>query len=287
MEVWRTSTEPTDPGDEAARNATDERYNRDAHLADEPALRYHGVRVAAITWHPERPVLAVSAHTEVRIFDVEAPINLVIQSGINCLRWHPTEDFLAAGSMTGDLVVVDPAHPADRQTYFMRSEGIRGLAFSPNGQHLLSITENGPLLRWPVSPAGERSPGSVFLDKPDAYPAPVSLPGGVAWSPDGTWAAVGGHREIALLDTDSWQVQARFEVEDLVNAVAIDPAGRIAVATSGSILTVRSPAAKPCTASTGTSAASAWLPGPATDIYSRVATTAKSSAGTWAMIDRH
>ena len=80
-------------------------------------------------------------------------------------------------------------------------------------------------------------------------------------------------------------MQARFEVENLVNAIAIDPAGRIAVATSGSILTVRSPDGELLHQLDGhlsSASAVAWT---SDGHYSREATTARSSAGTWAMIN--
>jgi hypothetical protein len=69
------------------------------------------------------------------------------------------------------------------------------------------------------------------------YPCEAAWPG----RPTEPGSPSEGTGEIALLETGSWKIQARFEVEDLVNALAIDPAGRVAVATSGSILIVRSP----------------------------------------------
>jgi WD40 repeat protein len=199
-------------------------------LTEQPHLDYHGVRVAALDWHPRRSRLAVAAHTDVRIFDVERAPDRTPHAGVNCLRWHPHRPVLVAGTMGGEILVVDGTRPATRRTLPAHSGQIRALAFSPDGRRIASIAEEGPLLLWDAD----------TFAAPEPVRCPVRLAGALAWSPDGAVLAVGGQGEVALLDANSLRLRRTIEVADLVNGLDIDPSGRfMAVATSGSSIVIQ------------------------------------------------
>ena len=206
-----------------------ERRRWEETFAGQPRLEYHGVRVATVSWHPDRPHLAVGAHTDVRIFDASVPFDWTMRQGVSCLRWHPHRAVFVVGTMDGEVIVIDGADPSVRRTVEAHAGDVRSLAFSPDGDRLLSLAEDGPALLW------------VFDDDLESVPVrcPVTLPGAAAWSPDGRWVAVGGQGEVALLDASDFAVLRLFEVKDLVNSLDVDPSGqRIAVGTSGSTITV-------------------------------------------------
>jgi WD40 repeat protein len=197
--------------------------------------------VAALTWHPRLPLLAVAAHTDARIFDLRRDPDSVTHPGINCLRRHPRRNLFAAGGMGGELIIFDPAEPAARHTFEAHEGGVRSVAFAPSDERLLTITEQGPMLLWDLRDVdqGEITATSVRC--------PVRLPGAAAWSPDGALVAVGGDKQVVLLDPQrQLEELRRFDVPNLVNGLDVDPSGTwIAVATSGSDIGVYSTTGEP------------------------------------------
>jgi WD40 repeat protein len=230
--LWSTTLE----GVRSADPDTPLRHAWESIFAAQPPLDYHGQRVAALTWHPRQTLLAVAAQTDTRLFDLRRDSEPPGQaSGVNCLRRHPGRNLFAAGGMDGELIFCDAvsgtfwtvdAHPA----------GMRAVAFAPTGERLLTAAENGPMLPWDVD---DRTPsGSV--------PAPVQLTGAIAWSPDGALVAVGGNREVAVLDGRTLDRLRSFDVPDLVNGLDFSPSGTwLAVATAGSDIGVYSADGEP------------------------------------------
>lgn len=197
-----------------------------------PSLNFHGLRVSSLAWRPERSIVAVGAHTEIRVFDVQASHQPNLQHGINCLAWHPHRLLLVNGGMDGELTINSPLHPEWQQTHEAHSGGITAVAIAPDGEYLLSVGQDQVLLRWSFNEDG--------LDEPVALPCPVALPGALTWAPDGSWFAIGGQSGVVISDGRTGKPLRTLDVPDLVNDLALDPSGRhLAVATSGSVLTVR------------------------------------------------
>jgi WD40 repeat protein len=225
VDLWSTTRE----GVRDVAPASGVRKRWEDTFARQPRLDYHGVRVAALHWHPATAHLAVAAQADVRVFDLDVPPVDVPHQGVNCLRWRPHHrPELAAGSMDGELIVVDGTDPRVRRTRSAHAGQVRALAFSPDGTQLVTVAEEGSMMVWPAD-----------LLNPRPLRCPVRLAGAVSWSPDGSWLAVGGQGVVAVIDTLSWQVRILIEVDDLVNGLAVDPSSsRVAVATSGSTITV-------------------------------------------------
>jgi len=196
-------------------------------LAAQPLLDYHGQRVAALAWHPAKPLVAVATHTDTRLFDLSRDPDPMPRSGINCLRRHPHRGLFAAGGMDGELILFSATDLEVRHTFQAHSGGVRTVAFDPAGERLLTAAEQGPMLLWDIRGIGEGEARAASL------PCPVQLTGAVAWSPDGALVAVGGDKQIAVLDARSLRELSRFDVADLVNGLDFDPSGEwIAVATT-------------------------------------------------------
>lgn len=207
---------------DARRAAWEER------LGAQPLLDYHGQRVAALAWHPAESVVAVATHTDTRLFDLGRDPGSVSRSGVNCLRRHPYRGLFAAGGMDGELIFLSAVNPEVRHTFHGHSGGVRTLAFDPAGERLLTAAEQGPMLMWDLRGIDGGEAGATPLR------CPVALAGAVAWSPDGERVAVGGDKQIVVLDAGTLRELSRFDVADLVNGLDFDPSGKwLAVATVG------------------------------------------------------
>jgi WD40 repeat protein len=209
------------PDLDARRTAWEDR------LAAQPLLDYHGQRVAALAWHPAESMVAVATHTDTRLFDLSRDPDPVSRSGVNCLRRHPYRGLFAVGGMDGELIFLSATGTNVRHTFQGHSGGVRTLAFDPAGERLITAAEQGPMLLWDLRGIGEGEASATPLR------CPVQLTGAVAWSPDGALVAVGGDKQIAVLDASSLRELSRFDVADLVNGLDFDPSGRwLAVATT-------------------------------------------------------
>jgi WD40 repeat protein len=109
------------------------------------------------------------------------------------LAWHPKGRWLAVGGgmevTLWDFSGKGPQGSTPRQ-FFAHKDFINVLAFSPDGQWLVSGGEDGFVLVWP-------SEGSDLPVAGYKMPDPVTH---VAWHPDGQRFAVGGQTgEVALL----------------------------------------------------------------------------------------
>jgi WD40 repeat protein len=183
--------------------------------------------VAALAWHPAEPLVAVATHTDTRLFDLRRAPDSVSRAGVNCLRRHPSRGLFAAGGMDGELIFLSSTDPDVRHTFEAHSGGVRSLAFDPAGDRLLTAAEHGPMLMWDLRGIGAGEASATPLR------CPVQLTGAVAWSPDGMRVAVGGDKQIAVLDAASLREICRYEVPDLVNGLDFDPSGKwLAIATT-------------------------------------------------------
>ncbi|MEV5411282.1 NB-ARC domain-containing protein [Thermopolyspora sp. NPDC052614] len=226
--------DPDDPDDPRDRHDPPERTGWRRTFSARPRLDYNGQRVAAVSWHPRRALLAVAAQNDARIFNLEEPSATVRRFGVNCLRCHPYRGVIAGGGVDGRLILVDTARPDAPRVLDAHREGVRALAYSPDGSRLLTVAEHGPLLLWDV-----RELESGREPRPVAVRSPVQLPGAVAWSPDGSSVAVAGNKEIAVMESRDLAVTRLLEAPDLANGLDFDPTGRwLALATTGSAIGV-------------------------------------------------
>ena len=85
----------------------------------------------------------MGAHTDVRIFDASTPFDWTMRQGINCLRWHPHRTVFVAGTRDDEVIVIDGADPSVRRTVEAHAGDVRSLAFSPDGDRLLSLAQDG------------------------------------------------------------------------------------------------------------------------------------------------
>ncbi|MBO3748457.1 hypothetical protein J5X84_20470 [Streptosporangiaceae bacterium NEAU-GS5] len=200
-----------------------------------PRLDYNGQRVAALAWRPLRPQLAVAARADARVFDLGQGPGQVTRFGVTRLRAHPARPLFTAGGTDGRLILLAADRPGTPVMLDAHEEGVRAMAYAPGGERLLTAAWHGPLLLWPVAGLDEAAP------RPVPVPSPVAFPSAVAWSPDGALVAIGGDREIAVVDAASFGVVRRFAVSGLVNDLDFDSAGhRLAVAATGPGVAVHS-----------------------------------------------
>lgn len=106
------------------------------------------------------------------------------------LAVQPGGGLVAAGSLGGETVVLDPADGAVLATLPAHEFGVLALAWSPDGERLAVGGQDGRVALYDVD-------GSCLAD--------VAVGGWVAalaWSADGRWLAAGSNREVHVLDRD-------------------------------------------------------------------------------------
>ncbi|HEV2636656.1 MAG TPA: hypothetical protein VGX23_16010 [Actinocrinis sp.] len=245
--LWsETGSEPGHAGyvDVLLDDETPQRRGWSERFANQQRIDYHGQRVAAVSWHPLQPQLAVAAQKDLRVYDLQRGAENESRHGVNCLCRHPNRDLFAAGGMDGEIILTKAADLAWRRTVEVFTSPVRSIAFSPDGDRLAVLADDGRLLLWDTRALLEEDAtidGSV-----SSIMCPVDQPGAVAWTPDGAALAIGGNKLVVLLDSTTLGELRRFPVADLVNGLAVDPGGQwIATATSGSEIAVHDLSGRP------------------------------------------
>jgi WD40 repeat protein len=247
---------PSGTGSSEVLAATPERDRWEQRFDRQQGLDYQHVRVAAVTWNPTGPTLAVGAHTnDLRLFNLSEPPDSTPDTlRINCVRWHPTRPLVVAGTTDGELAFVSTTDPNLRWTFPAHPRDLRSIAFSPDGQTLVSAAEDG-LRLW------------RFTDDNQLEPLPqqhdMRFANAVCWNPRKNLIALGGQeREAIILDAATWQVVKRIDATESINALDLDPTGtHLAIATVGSTIRIydsATDATTPLSGHTSTVAAVRW-----------------------------
>ena len=175
----------------------------------------------SLDWHPEGRYLA-QGNTEGSIWvwdttTMAEPIHLTGNTWIYRVAWNPSGTRLASGNRDGSIKIWDwpdgkeplsiQAHPAE----------VRGLAWSPDGARIASLTgmEKG-LKIW------DARTGALLA----MIPGPWGL--SLAWSPDGALlAAEGTWSELSVFDANTGSERLHFDAHrESIRHLAWSPDGR-------------------------------------------------------------
>src|SRR5262249_46682617 len=120
----------------------------------------------AVAWSPDGKRLASAADATVQVWDVDNPGRGGSRSWIHY------------GPRTGRIWEID----RPLLVYHGHVEKIEALAWSPDGLHLASASDDGTVRIWDAQTG-------ALLYRYTGHHGPVSA---LAWSPDGHWIASGG-----------------------------------------------------------------------------------------------
>lgn len=132
---------------------------------------------------------------------------------ITCSALHPEGEILAVGSESGRIDLLSPRSSRRRSLRGHEGALVR-LAFTPNGEHLLSCARDGSLRRWTL--AGKMAVLAEDLEEPAC----------LAVAPDGQVAAVGTEEgEIHLVSLDGGGARKLTGHDKAVWDLAFSPDG--------------------------------------------------------------
>ena len=141
---------------------------------------------------------------------------------VTSLVSSPNSQWIASGSDDGTIILWD-ANGRVCQEWLVKHEGIRWLAFSPNGQRLSCADGSGKITIWNLSQVAFRvttlkTPTSRFMN--------------CSWSPDSTiLASIARDGSLCLWDTETFQ--ERLRTESLVDSPYGDPDETIGFSPNG------------------------------------------------------
>jgi WD40 repeat protein len=202
------------------------------HLAGlHDRIRSNDLQVGPIAAQPGRPVIAAGSRAAIRLWDPSLRPAQPSQAQVNVISWSPVGDVLAVGTAEREVLFVDPvgniAVPVSSGQNTHTDE-LCALAWSPDGQRLLSIDYDARLVVWDVT---NRSPVRVLASESQTTRTAV-------WHPGGKLVAVGG-ATVTFCEPSSWQVAAEHDFGGAVTSLAFDPAGRrLAIVTDEATLVV-------------------------------------------------
>ena len=112
-------------------------------------FRGHTSVVLGIAWNPAGTQLASSDGTgEIRIWNRDGSAGPVMRAegGLVAMKWHPEQSLLATASLTSGNIQLWDGNGQLRSTWKTHSQGILSLAWSPDGEQILS-TSNDQTIR--------------------------------------------------------------------------------------------------------------------------------------------
>ncbi|KAG0231243.1 WD domain repeat-containing protein 55 [Actinomortierella wolfii] len=171
----------------------------------------------------------------------EEPETLVYKSTVFDFAFHPTQDIIATGLITGHINCVKYA-PGQGNNEVMWSirpskKSVRGLAFSHDGAGLFTVTKDGSIGALDVST------GNVLIKKSEAHEAPINT---VRLLTETVLATGDDNGVIKLWDVRTGnETMAYSDNVDFISDMDYDPASKTLVASSGqgtvSVYDIRKP----------------------------------------------
>jgi WD40 repeat protein len=149
----------------------------------------------------------------------------------------PDGRFLVTGKQNGVVQVWDVGSRTEVRTLGTHDREVRGVAFSPAGGHLASVSGDGVVNLWDATRLDRPQEARRFTDRARVPAGPCM---NIAFSPDGRRLATGGEKYAVQV----WDVETGKELQTLaghtgdVYSVAFSPDGRW-VASAGEDSTVK------------------------------------------------
>ncbi len=165
------------------------------------------------------------------LWDLTAPPDaepLPIYAGCP-LAFDPGNRWLATGGAGVSLWPLAHTYP---QVLRGHEAGVMGVAFTPDGEQLVSTSRDGSVRVWPLrGDSGERS---RILDRSEGT---YAFPKGIAMAPDGSFVVIGTPQgRVAVLRLDGGPVRELGGFTDLIGGVAVGPRGRFVAAGAGAYI---------------------------------------------------
>ncbi len=164
-------------------------------------LRGHESRVTAVCWHPQgERVATADIDGKIKIWNASPPPQF--SHGAATISWHPDGTHYA--SRIGETVILsDAKSPSSPPISLYKHEyNVVGVAWSPDGATLASISYDGLLHLWDAASRTSRQSVQERLTWSGSR-----LPRLLAWSPDCRHLAMPhDDRDIQILDTATEQI---------------------------------------------------------------------------------
>ena len=199
-------------------------------LATEGSNSDHGAPKGTAAFSPNGQWVAIADDNhDVVLADAASGKTLRVLKGhtsdVEVLAISPDGAWLAGGDDDGTLVLWDVARGAQVARVDMEDMNWSALAFSPDGKQLVAGGNSGRILRFELVP--RESDGVRFLA---AQGGSVT---GLAWSADGSRLAFLQEMTLRVCDPVSGRELCSFEGQKDLQAVALAPDGKTAVAATG------------------------------------------------------
>ena len=167
----------------------------------------HSDYVSAVAWSPDgKRIASASGDHSAQVWDASNGGHVLTyrrhSADVLTLAWSPNGQYIATGSLDNTVQIWNPTSGAQVYTYHGQSGAVFDLAWSPDNTRIASASSDGTVKIW------DALTGNNIV----TYTGPSSLRGGVAasnavaWSPDGTYLAIGGLGPAILISTTTGQI---------------------------------------------------------------------------------
>lgn len=178
------------------------------------------------TFHTENPSkilfdgnknLIISGN-EISSWSIDGNLIDIIQDQISTdITVNTSNQFLATSSLSGIVSIIDiSANEIIRVFDVGHSAAVRSLTFSANGKHLLSVSDDGKIIKWDVARNVSKF-GEIILNI-DGIPV-------VSFSPRGNQFAASSSGQVQIFDTNSKELVATLEIGKHISCFTFNPDG--------------------------------------------------------------